>query len=914
MKRKILWIGCLLCLLHFASAPAGADDLASSPWVGWRKGYDCYDRAGAFRDGHEYDKALEMYEQSRRYYMAVQTNFPDWNKQVIAGRIKLCDEEIAALRKLSGRPAARPRNIETPPERRSVPDTASSRGAGRAAAPDVAGKSGRLYIEMQSELEQYRQRLRMALEEIDTLQVKLQQAETRGRDVDGLLRDYRLLQDKYTLLEVRYKDALARAAEPGREQARLKDQLLELKARSDEAAARQRELEGELAKSARETALARQEAVRLREDAKKHANELKRMAREVELARIDKAVPAADEETWRKRIEALEKELTAKDQRLNRVMKLLAENSDSAAAPLANELKTMQEELNALRSAAQSEEGLRRRATALTAEIEKLRGQLHRSEGALQTLRNEKTALEAAVQAGRNAAQVAHADLKLVRERTAKLETELKSVTGRYGELEKRYQDRVGADMLRRQELARANTTLTADLAVARAAEQQLRKDLEQCKHAAEEHAARQEESRRTVMELKNRLLSGEIELRKMADLQKAYDELKHRFDLIRQTGNADVLAALNRIPGLEESLRRYEQENTALLKELKTLRENAAAAAARETGRKTPPNAPAPLPGESEKLETLLAEARTAEARGNQEVAIWAYRQVLARRPEHGEAARRLGAVYLARGQFDEAFPLLEKAFRKMPDDPRVLDDLARAGIGRRDYAGALRLLQNFRREHGGRAEGFLLLTEALAWSRSGKADEAEKAFKAVLKLDPGNAEAAYELALMLSAAPERRKEAGEFYLLAKERGVAPDSYLEDVLKAVTGSDRDTLAFLRQNALEALERRDWVSVDWYLAELEKLEAKDPELRRMRQMACILRNRPAAAVELGAQAGLDAADADRILLAAALLENGRREEAEQQLKRLPEQAVYPGAPEVLKKHLVRHDLLKKYFP
>ena len=58
-----------------------------------------------------------------------------------------------------------------------------------------------------------------------------------------------------------------------------------------------------------------------------------------------------------------------------------------------------------------------------------------------------------------------------------------------------------------------------------------------------------------------------------MAQLQKAYDELKTRFDLIEKSSGSDVLKTLNRIPGLEESLRRYEKENRTLLAEIAALK-----------------------------------------------------------------------------------------------------------------------------------------------------------------------------------------------------------------------------------------------------------------------------------------------------------------------------------------------------
>ncbi len=908
--KLIAWLG--VCCMNASILATGAESLDSSPWVGWRKGYECYDRAGTFKEDNQYERALELYTQSRGYFEAIRKHFPDWNKAVIEGRIRLCDEEIAALRKLSGRlPAA-------PGPGASTVRAAAEPGGYQPSAPPVssyaapgtaAGSTGRLYIEMQSELDQYRQRLRNALMEIDALQVKLQQSEARGRDIDGVLRDYRLLQEKYALLEVQYKNALERSARPDRDREKYETQLMELKLANDDALRERRRLEAEITARDGEYAAARREILALRDAAQKNGNETKRLERELELTRARAAdrgaagIAPADE-SLKLRVSALESELARKDQRIDRLMKLLSEK-DSGGGPAAagaavhsemeQELRRLREEAAALRAAGATENELRRRIGDLTAAGEGLKQQLAQAEDKLRQRDREYQMLLTAGKQQSDAAAVTGAELKSLRQRTAELESELKSWGTRYAELDKRHRDRLAADALNAGSLAKART----------AAEKQLEDLQKKFRELTSAHAALQRDaaaaqalvksSRETVIELKTRLLSNEVELRKMAALQKAFDELKAKFDLINQASNSDVLAALNRIPGLEESLKRYEAENRALLAEVNHLKKRPAPAA--ENG----PAAARTSGGELEKIETLLADARAAEARSNQEVAIWGYRQVLARDAAHAEANGCLGRIELVRGNFEEAVKYLEIACQATPGDRRNVNALARALIGKRDYNGALARLKEFKKRQQNRVDAALLGTEALAWSRSGNAAEAEKAFKAVLKLDPGNAEAAYELALMLSADAARRKEAGEFYLMAKEHGGSVDSYLEEVLKSVTGGDQATLEFLQQNVIETLNAGDWSSAEWYLNELDKLIPGDARSRRLRSALMILSGKPAACIQLLKQpAGCD----EMLLKAAALLDMKQLPAAE---KLLAAAAQGKSAPEltVLKAHVQR---------
>jgi tetratricopeptide (TPR) repeat protein len=70
---------------------------------------------------------------------------------------------------------------------------------------------------------------------------------------------------------------------------------------------------------------------------------------------------------------------------------------------------------------------------------------------------------------------------------------------------------------------------------------------------------------------------------------------------------------------------------------------------------------------------------ARALEQGLRLDLAAEAYRQVLARRPDHAESHLRRGHILLARGRYAEALPHLETYLARHPDDEGALVDLAR-------------------------------------------------------------------------------------------------------------------------------------------------------------------------------------------------------------------------------------------
>ena len=834
--KKFFTIFLLTVLCGFFNLTA-ADDLTSSPWVGWRKGYESYDRAGAFKEDRQFAKALDLYKRSRAYFEAIRRNFPDWNKTVVEGRIKLCDNQIAALQSQSGTQvdtnAPVGKDIMPPVHEvnhpasgsnaaATVPAAGYSYSSGTAAAAGSSA-SGRLYIEMQSEIEQYRHRLRNALMEIDSLQVRLQQSNARSRDIDGVLQDYRLLQDKYALLEAQYRTALARAASGGNE--RYEKQITELKLANDEMLKSLREMEKSLAQKDAEYAKSRTEVLKFKDEQQKLSLENRRLLREQELLR-NRVTAGNDSSKTRQ----LEEEIARKDQRIARLNKLLSENA--AAGGLQTELQRLQDELDAAVKASAADTELRRRISDLTAVEASLRKQLSEALALLDERGRELQALRKSDVDMQKISADADLEIRRLQGRIQNLEKELKSYADRYSSISRRHSERVEADAINHGVNVAARKEAESALAEAQKKLQERSGEIEKLQSSLKSAEELVKTTRHDLIELKAQRHSNEIELRKMAELQKAYDELKAKFDLFNQASNSDVLSALNRIPGLEESVKRYEQENSSLIAQITELKKSGTAAAAGQTA----------AVQDAEKIETLLADARSAEARGNLELAVWGYRQVLLRDKNNLEAAARMGRINLQNGKYDEAGKLLAAVVKSKPADQQAVNDLARSFIGKHDYPAALQVIQAFKSKNQVQPSVDLLLTEAVAWSRSGKNADAEKAFKAVLKADPANGEAAYELALSLSADKNRLKEAGEFYMLAKNNGMGVDSYLEDLLRSFSSADNGTRDFLINNIYEAWQSNDSVSASWYLTEAGKLYSGDAAYKLAQGIEYIFKN------------------------------------------------------------------------
>ena len=215
-----------------AFAPLAAAEF--SPWDAWRLGYTTFEKGIQLRDKGDYVGAVEQFNAARRHYVNVQKARPDWNQSIIQGRINDCDRELNALKKLVGsRPAAPP-----------APRESSA----------IAGAD---FVELQSIRQQaagYKQKLFEAMTELEELRRQVEQGKTAAAEIANLLRDQRIQQEKYALLEKRYHTLEQQALEPDGRIEELRKQLLEEKLNSEVAAKRLQVAEARIQKLDRDAA------------------------------------------------------------------------------------------------------------------------------------------------------------------------------------------------------------------------------------------------------------------------------------------------------------------------------------------------------------------------------------------------------------------------------------------------------------------------------------------------------------------------------------------------------------------------------------------------------------------------------------------------------------------------------------
>ena len=192
-----------------SAALAGSLTLAAadfSPWDAWKNGYTLYEKGEQFRDKGDYLKALNSFEQAKKLYEQLQKNRPDWNQKIITGRIADCDREITAVKRLVG--------------------------DSELTSPAASAPTGADFAEQQSlrrELEQYKQKLSEIIVENDDLRRRLARNQASQKEVANLLREQRVMQEKYALLEKRYQDLERQSLEPDQRLTELRNQLIEEK-------------------------------------------------------------------------------------------------------------------------------------------------------------------------------------------------------------------------------------------------------------------------------------------------------------------------------------------------------------------------------------------------------------------------------------------------------------------------------------------------------------------------------------------------------------------------------------------------------------------------------------------------------------------------------------------------------------
>ncbi len=176
------------------------------------------------------------------------------------------------------------------------------------------------------------------------------------------------------------------------------------------------------------------------------------------------------------------------------------------------------------------------------------------------------------------------------------------------------------------------------------------------------------------------------------------------------------------------------------------------------------------------------LSQAQSAEQKGSVETARWNYQKVLESDPTNWVALQRLGLLAAQCNDDEEAVRYLRQAFRQNPDDTEILLPLGFALVRQQKPDLAISMLTRavaLCPENAAMHRCLGVACSALGWT-----DAAEAQFRRALNTDAKDAEAAFNLAVLLATRePPRTDEARQWYAKAKELGSPGDPGLDATL-----------------------------------------------------------------------------------------------------------------------------------
>ncbi len=273
---------------------------APSPWDSWRSGYTNFEQGVSLRERGNYTEALNYFTRARENYLAVRAARPDWNQRVIADRLRDCDRQIAELRRLLGeaggnagsssasqplsRPAQRP--AAQPPSRPAQRPAAQTPSRPAVSAPATDPGVDALNRAEREELERLRAEVARLRANNQQLERSLQRQRDFEAEMAALLRDRKAVEDRYALLEQRYRALEAELQRPQDRIAALEQRLV------DERMSVER-LTNQVASLEQQLRIERENA-RLGQVAKNSLEEILRK-REEDLRQISQELAAANE-------------------------------------------------------------------------------------------------------------------------------------------------------------------------------------------------------------------------------------------------------------------------------------------------------------------------------------------------------------------------------------------------------------------------------------------------------------------------------------------------------------------------------------------------------------------------------------------------------------------------------------------
>lgn len=823
---------------------------APNAWDAWRQGYEIFLKGESSRDRGEYAQAVALFQKSLELYREILRMRPDWDQNVIRRRIADCEREIAEIQKLlhSDKEIV---PIEQAIESVPVSDVPNPNDGIESAEQESRKNENALF----------RRKLSSLTAENELLRKENERLKAGNVDALQLLREQRVLQEKCAMLEQQNKAMEKKLREPDSRLEELRKQLIEEKLHSEQLAKHLQLAETRGKKLEQDRMELEQRKNFAEAESRKSASELQRITRELEELRryqndsvkqLAAANAAASESALK--LKTAEKNLSARTAEVAALNRRLAAAVKHADADLSEEILDENKRIKAdAAAAAKALEAASTEMLALKNQHRSAQLELVRQRETLQRIEMLRLAAEKECAEWKKQFEFEKAseerssmELRNLRERSVRLESEVKSWSDRCAKLEEQLKNRESAAAKGIEEGDAANRELSAELkdlkerfsALDRERKMLLDKKNEQENTLADAEKALAEKKAELQL-TEERLKRAEEDAARLKKIEPEFRTLQANFQAMRKELAAGRKAA--------EELNASKTALAAAQKQVKELEEAAANAFEKQKRSRLPGEeipqqkglpdaAPAegavsgnPEPAFPEDAafadrspEELLASARQEEEAAHWELAIWNYEALLSADPDNVEAVLRLGTLYLRRGAFAHAEPLLARAQAYMPNDPVAAAARAEALIGLNQFGNALAVLENPLKEHP--KDFRLRIARAKALAGSGRRAEAAAGFEQAAKLEPASAEPLLGMA-RLKLADGNEKDAAEFYRQAQQLGAEPDAELEPQLGKQLSEQRELVAFMSNAAKEAAANGDWPSALWYYRQLSEIDA-----------------------------------------------------------------------------------------
>ena len=552
-----------------------------SPWDLWRQGYTAFEKGESARDRGDHVKALEYFQEAAENYRAVRKARPSWNQNVINSRILLCEQEIADAKRLLNQPAAAASTGAV-----AAGTDADSTGSTTAVAGSDHNALAAELVKMQAEIAQYKKKLFDALVEVEDLRRQAIRGKSAAAEMENMIRERRVAEEKYRLLEAKCKELESKASRPSEELNTANRKLVEMRINLETA-----EQKLTLSRNREQTQIRENaDLVRERNDLKSTLDLTKRrleaVSQDAEALRTIRQQAAQEKNALLQKNTELEKQLAAAELRVKsresdlatldrRLQEAVKSRGVSAAlsAEITAENEKLRKEaadhLKAVENAAAENRDLQNRLRETRQTLENLRSSLRLADERRAQAANEVKVMQQQVEKVTADRKLAEAENINLASRNRKLEQDIQRLSEQEIRLRKRLDVRDTADRAAVDALAVERTRLADQLAAQKLKLAEAKVDQENQQKRLDAVSKAAAELRAEYLKTKAQALSNEQELKKAAAVAEERNKLSKELDALQRN-----FAALQ----IEKrELTKYKQETSGQQQELERLRQLAA-------------------------------------------------------------------------------------------------------------------------------------------------------------------------------------------------------------------------------------------------------------------------------------------------------------------------------------------------